>query len=40
MNWDNSGHVTATVPYLKNNQFNQYFASETSLQAMSDFYQM
>jgi len=25
---------------FKNNQFNQYFASETSLQAMSDFYPM
>jgi len=39
-NWDTSGHVTATVPYLQNNQFHQYFASETSLQAMSDFYPM
>jgi len=39
-NWDNSGHVTATVPYLKNNQLNQSFAFETSLQAMSDFYPM
>jgi len=39
-NSENFGHMTVPVPYLKNTQFNQYFASETSSQAMSDFYPM
>jgi len=38
-NAGSSDHRTATLPYLKN-QFDQYFASKTSSQAMSDFYPM
>jgi len=38
-NAGNSGHRTATLSYLKP-QFDQYIASKTSSQAMSDFYPM